>query len=66
MNDNEERKYYFEYKPDDLEVVDSICDVCIYKNGEDPSICEKFPDGKPVELLDPDAYCHLFSSGIEL
>lgn len=65
MSDNEDRKFYFEYRPGDLNIVDSLCDVCIFNNAADPSVCEKYPKGKPVELLDPDSYCQLFSNGIE-
>ncbi len=65
MSDKKERKHYFEYQPGDLDIVESICDVCIYNNTDDQSICEKYPNGKPVELLDPDAYCQLLSNGVE-
>ena len=49
----------FSCNNDDMEIADMVCDFCIYRIAEDASRCEKYPNGKPDEVLDSYYYCPL-------
>lgn len=55
------REDYLSYQSDELTLCDRLCDVCIYRDRKDPSVCQKYPNGKPDEMLDPDAICIYFA-----
>lgn len=57
----EEYDDYMTYTDGDLVICDHICQACAYKFKDDTACCEKFPDGKPTELLAPEYYCTEFS-----
>ncbi len=42
----------FTYQAGDIEIVDTICDACIYNNTDNKNICVKYPNGKPKDVLE--------------
>lgn len=52
---------YYTYGDNDLQLADRLCQLCVFENPQEPGCCRKYPDGKPMEVLDPDYVCPLFS-----
>lgn len=49
-------------REEDMQVADSPCEACVYRNRQDASCCRKYPDGKPMKLLlSEEVLCSHFS-----
>lgn len=53
----ESRADYFCYKEGEIEIGDTQCDFCKYKDPSDPTKCSKYPSGKPKFVIENQALC---------
>ena len=65
LNDNQQqfeemkqdRNDYFTYKQGDIQFGDSQCDFCKYNDLNNKSVCIKYPNGKPNNVINTEVKC---------
>ncbi len=53
----ENRKDYFTYQKGDIEIKRTQCEFCKYNNKEDITKCIKYPEGKPLDVVNTKVRC---------
>lgn len=53
----ENRSDYLKYKKGDVSYEDSLCAFCKHFNPDKPTMCIKYPEGKPDEVLKSEIRC---------
>ena len=52
-----DRNDYFAYKQGDIQIGNSQCDFCRYKDSNNITKCIKYPDGKPNDIINTNVRC---------
>ena len=53
----QDRNDYFTYKQGDIQFGDSQCDFCKYNDLNNKSVCIKYPNGKPNNVINTEVKC---------
>lgn len=68
QNDNSSNNDKLIWKEGEIKIAKTQCELCKYNNEENKNFCIKYPNGKPIEVLNNERRCSEFKNenGIEL